>query len=177
MKCPCGSRQEFSDCCEPFIKGAAIPDTAEKLMRSRYSAYTQADIDYIKRTSSSAAMKDFDEKGAREWAQTAEWRGLKILDVKDGGVNDKKGVVEFMATYAQDGKVLEHHETSVFKKNSKGHWQFEDGDSHTHEEGQGHHHHHGPVQPIVREGPKVGRNDPCPCGSGKKYKKCCGAAA
>jgi len=29
---------------------------------------------------------------------------------------------------------------------------------------------------VVREGPKVGRNDPCPCGSGKKYKKCHGAA-
>ncbi len=32
----------------------------------------------------------------------------------------------------------------------------------------------GKTQPIRREGPKVGRNDPCPCGSGKKYKKCCG---
>ncbi len=30
------------------------------------------------------------------------------------------------------------------------------------------------VQPIVNESPKIGRNDPCPCGSGKKYKKCCG---
>ena len=31
------------------------------------------------------------------------------------------------------------------------------------------------VQTVVHEGPKIGRNDPCPCGSGKKYKKCCGA--
>ena len=31
--------------------------------------------------------------------------------------------------------------------------------------------------PVVREAPKVGRNDPCPCGSGKKYKKCCGVGA
>jgi preprotein translocase subunit SecA len=31
------------------------------------------------------------------------------------------------------------------------------------------------VQTVRRESPKVGRNDPCPCGSGKKYKKCCGA--
>jgi hypothetical protein len=28
-------------------------------------------------------------------------------------------------------------------------------------------------EPYVREAPKIGRNDPCPCGSGKKYKKCC----
>jgi len=33
------------------------------------------------------------------------------------------------------------------------------------------------VKTITREAPKVGRNDPCPCGSGKKYKKCCGAQA
>jgi len=32
-----------------------------------------------------------------------------------------------------------------------------------------------PVQQVVRSGAKIGRNDPCPCGSGKKYKKCCGA--
>jgi preprotein translocase subunit SecA len=32
-----------------------------------------------------------------------------------------------------------------------------------------------PPKQVVRSGEKVGRNDPCPCGSGKKYKKCCGA--
>jgi uncharacterized protein YecA (UPF0149 family) len=38
------------------------------------------------------------------------------------------------------------------------------------------HHDHGSQQPFLRDGPKVGRNDPCPCGSGKKHKKCCGRA-
>ncbi len=45
--------------------------------------------------------------------------------------------------------------------------------------GHAHHHHHDaghePETPYVRESPKVGRNDPCPCGSGKKFKKCHGA--
>ncbi len=45
--------------------------------------------------------------------------------------------------------------------------------------GHAHHHHpdegHAPEEPFVRETPKVGRNDPCPCGSGKKFKKCHGA--
>lgn len=179
MKCPCGSGKDLSACCEPYIQGDRAPDTAEQLMRSRYTAYTQANIGYIKKTSSPSAMKDFDEKAAKEWAESAEWRGLEILNVQGGGADDKKGIVEFMATYSQDGNGLEHHETSTFRRNGKGHWVFEDGESHTHEEGQGHHHHHhhGPIQPIVRESPKVGRNDPCPCGSGKKFKKCCGAAA
>jgi preprotein translocase subunit SecA len=32
----------------------------------------------------------------------------------------------------------------------------------------------GAKQPVVNNGPEIGRNDPCPCGSGKKYKNCCG---
>jgi preprotein translocase subunit SecA len=49
------------------------------------------------------------------------------------------------------------------------------GDGHVHDENCGHHH-HAPVTTLRRGGPKVGRNDPCPCGSGKKHKKCCIAA-
>jgi len=36
------------------------------------------------------------------------------------------------------------------------------------------HHHHEALKPITRDAPKVGRNDPCTCGSQKKFKKCCG---
>jgi SEC-C motif-containing protein len=176
-KCPCGTGREFKECCEPYIKGEAQPATAETLMRSRYSAYTLGDIAYIKRTSAPEALKEFDVKAAKEWAESAEWKGLKVLSVDKGGAEDKKGVVEFMATYKQDGKVLEHHEVSKFRKNGSGEWMFVDGDSHVHEEGKGHehHHHHHVQETVVREGPKVGRNDPCPCGSGKKFKKCHGA--
>jgi Cd2+/Zn2+-exporting ATPase len=48
-------------------------------------------------------------------------------------------------------------------------------DHHHHHDGH-HHHHHRTIAPYVRATPKVGRNDPCPCGSGKKHKKCCLAA-
>ena len=67
-------------------------------------------------------------------------------------------------------------EIQIVRKNDRGEWRFVEGDSHTHRGGEGHHHHHDePRATVVRESPKVGRNDPCPCGSGKKYKKCCGA--
>jgi preprotein translocase subunit SecA len=47
------------------------------------------------------------------------------------------------------------------------------GCSHGHDHDHDHDHHHGPVsEPVVRAQPKIQRNDPCPCGSGKKYKKC-----
>jgi SEC-C motif-containing protein len=175
-QCACGSGESFEKCCEPFLSGGILPQTAEKLMRSRYTAYTRGDIGYIKKTSAPEALKDFDLKAAKEWADSAEWKGLKILRTDKGGEPDKKGTVEFVATYRQNGQGFEHHEVSEFRKTDQGKWLFVEGESHTHEEGQGHDHHHHPVQTVVREAPKVGRNDPCPCGSGKKFKKCCGAA-
>jgi preprotein translocase subunit SecA len=65
--------------------------------------------------------------------------------------------------------------------NDHAHAQADDacGCGHDHDHGHHHHghHHHTPVQTLRRAGPKIGRNDPCICNSGKKFKKCCGAAA
>jgi hypothetical protein len=46
-----------------------------------------------------------------------------------------------------------------------------------HDHDHDHDHHHGPALPFRREEPKLGRNDPCHCGSGRKFKKCHGQAA
>ena len=171
MNCPCGSNLKFESCCEPFLKGTSSPDTAEKLMRSRYSAFVNGNIEYLKNTLVPESRSDFDINETRKWAESAKWKGLKILSTKNGTAEDKKGTVEFIATYEFDGEGLDHHEVSTFRKSDSGHWYFVDGDSHTHKEGEDPHH---KPQTIQRESPKVGRNDPCPCGSGKKYKKCCG---
>lgn len=176
MKCPCGSNKTFEECCGPYISGEAFPPTAEALMRSRYTAYTRADINYIRKTTLLKSNEDFDFAGTEKWARESTWNGLKILNVEQGGETDKEGVVEFVATYTRDGESIDHHETSQFKKNDKGRWIFKEGDSHTHPGGTGHHH-HPKIETVRRETPKVGRNDPCPCGSGKKFKKCCGKSA
>lgn len=175
MKCPCGSKEEFANCCEPFLQGKSLPETAEKLMRSRYAAFTKADVEYLRKTLAPESRTDFDAKATEKWAKDAKWKALKIISTEKGGADDKKGVVEFMATYELDGEALDHHEVSKFRKTENGQWLFVDGDSHTHKEGEDHHHHHQKPQTVVREEPKIGRNDPCTCGSGKKYKKCCGA--
>lgn len=176
MQCPCGSGKAFANCCERFLSGAENPQTAEELMRSRYTAFTRADMEYIKKTLAGEAKRSFDLTEAKKWATQAKWLGLEILSVRAGGPEDKKGKVEFVATYEQKGEGIEHHEVATFRKNDEGRWMFVDGDSHTHKAGEGHQHHHHPKpQTVQRDSPKVGRNDPCPCGSGKKYKKCCGA--
>lgn len=175
MICPCGSALEFTNCCEPFLEGKKNPDTAEKLMRSRYVAYVNTNINYLQKTLAPESKSDFDPKSALQWAKLAKWKGLKILSTELGGPNDSTGVVEFIATYEQGGEALDHHEVSKFRKSDSGQWLFVDGESHTHKEGEDHHHQK--PQTVVREQPKIGRNDPCLCGSGKKYKKCCGSDA
>lgn len=167
--CPCGTQKEYSNCCEPFITGKIPAPNPEALMRSRYTAYVKVAAPYLKETLAPESRGDYNEAEVREWAKSSEWLGLDILSAKGD-------TVEFIAKYKTQGKVLEHHEVSKFRKQDD-RWYFVDGDSHVHEEGKGHEHHahREPQKPVVREEPKVGRNDPCSCGSGKKFKKCCGA--
>jgi len=130
-------------------------------MRSRYTAFTLADIEYIERTTDPAQRSTFDRDGTTEWAKGAEWLGLEIVSTEAGGEKETKGEVEFIARYRFDGTEQNHHERSEFKKRD-GQWYFVDGKL---------------VQQPYRATEKTGRNDPCTCGSGKKYKKCCGKDA
>jgi SEC-C motif domain protein len=157
--CLCGSNKLFSECCEPFLKGIINAPTAESLMRARYSAYATANIDFIERTIHPSARADFDRESARKWAEQSQWHGLEILNVTGGKEEDAEGSVEFIATYSQKDERIEHHEAATFRKEAET-WAFVDG--------------HMLNKPFRHEQPKIGRNDPCPCGSGKKYKKCCG---
>jgi len=173
MSCSCGSELNYADCCEPIIDGRKEALTAESLMRARYSGHVKSAFSFLERTLAAEKRKDYDEASAKEWASKSEWLGLQILSTKKGMEADKSGIVEFIAKYKSEGKIYEHHETSEFRRGSRdGKWYFYDGESHTHEEGKGHHH---STAPKTRETPKIGRNDPCSCGSGKKFKKCCDA--
>jgi len=158
--CPCGSGLSLDECCKPVIDGTTKASTAEALMRSRYTAYTLQNIDYLASTLSPDELRDFDRDGTAMWARDSAWMGLEILSTAEGSANDSEGSVEFRARYKRDGAVLEHHEISRFE-NIDGTWLY-CGGKYT-----------GPVQ-FRRDTPKTGRNEPCPCGSGRKYKKCCG---
>jgi len=158
--CPCCSGQEFSECCEPIIAGKKKAPTAEALMRSRYSAYATGRLAHLKATLLPKKQDEFDEAAASNWSDDAEWMGLEILSTEDGGADDEKGTVEFVANYELKDKVEAHREIGQFSK-VDGSWYYVDGKI----VGQ---------EPYKRPHPKIGRNDPCHCGSGKKFKKCCG---
>ena len=159
--CPCGGSQPYSECCEPLIQGLQPAKTAEALMRSRYTAFVKTQIDYIYNTIAPDKRRDFNRAETEAWSKNSIWQGLEILQIKDGGVADETGTVEFVARFLEKNKPMEHHEAAEFKK-IDGTWFFVDG------------HAPKPAQ-FIRQAPKTGRNDPCPCGSGKKFKKCCGA--
>ena len=158
--CVCGSGLAPDACCAAILNGSRKAATAEQLMRARYAAYAAADIDFLYNSSGPDVQKEFDRESSRRWAEGSEWSGIDVLATERGGEADDEGIVEFIARYSVNGTAFEHHERSLFRK-LDGEWKFIDGELVK-------------PKPIVREEPKVGRNDPCPCGSGKKYKKCCG---
>lgn len=157
--CPCGTGQAYAECCEPIISGASPADTAERLMRARYTAYTRAEMDFIFESTHPDHRRGYDHEGTREWAENSEWIGLEIVSTDKGSRDDSIGEVEFIARFNENGVAREHHECAQFRR-KEGRWLFTDGSM---------------VKPKPIIANKTGRNEPCTCGSGLKYKKCCGA--
>lgn len=156
--CACGSEKSYKECCEPFIKGSKAAPTAVALMRSRYTAFAVGEMDYIYNTHHESTRKELDMDGVKSWALNSEWLGLEIRETDKGTEKDMEGKVEFKCKFLFNGNEQTHHELSTFVK-EKGQWYFVDGVLRN--------------NTVRRSEAKVGRNDPCPCGSGKKAKKCC----
>jgi SEC-C motif-containing protein len=156
--CPCCSGKKFDECCKPIIDGTRLATTPLELMRSRYTAHACKNMPHIVRTMRGKSLKLFDEEKTRtEWFDQCIWKKLEIIDAPDISKNAKDGVVEFKAYYDFQG--VEHvlHERSKFQLLDK-QWYYTAGQN---------------KNPYIENSNKIGRNDPCPCGSGKKHKKCC----
>ncbi len=157
MLCPCGSRQNATQCCKPYIDGLCIPQTPEALMRSRYTAYSEANIEYILNTMRGSALVGFDKDHAYNWAKTANWIKLNVLATTQS--TSEHGTVEFEAVFMEGKSLHCIHEISDFLQVS-GIWYYTGG------------HQLPPIHPMANE--LIGRNTPCPCGSKKKFKYCHG---
>jgi SEC-C motif-containing protein len=126
-------------------------------MRSRYSAFVLGEIDYIEETHAVEIKADFNRAEAERTAADVEWQGLDVLASSESG---DTGTVEFNIRFRRDGNDYGQHELSSFRR-EHGRWLYTGGKV--------------GAKPPPRHVIKIGRNDPCPCASGKKYKKCCGA--
>jgi SEC-C motif-containing protein len=155
--CLCGSGHVFLECCRPYISLEEPVPTAKALMRSRYSAYVLSDEEYLLSTWHDSTRPVQLNLNTDE---SPFWLGLRILSCEKGAVEDEEGSVEFVANYQVNGVHQQLQEKSRFVK-EHGQWFYLDGEiKETSTKSQGK--------------SKPGRNEPCPCGSGKKYKRCCG---
>jgi SEC-C motif-containing protein len=157
MSCPCGSGKPEPACCARYHRGELAP-TALVLMRSRYTAYVRGEIDYLVATHDVSTRETIDVAAVTAWSRDTEWQGLEIVATFAGGEADDTGIVEFVARGVTGKRAFAQRERSRFRK-VDGAWFYVDGKG-----GE-------PVRKVAT----VGRNEPCPCGSGMKYKRCHGA--
>jgi SEC-C motif-containing protein len=156
--CPCCSGKTYASCCEAIIKNESA-STALTLMRSRYTAYNNVNADYLYYTTHPKTRVENSIIEIENWSKENSWSRLEILDSENGKVNDKNGTVEFKAYFSdKNGSKQIHHEKSTFLKKD-GKWFYLEGIANP---------------PKTNTKRIVARNEPCPCGSGKKFKKCCG---
>ncbi len=147
--CPCGSGKDYALCCKRLITGKIQSFTPEELMRSRYTAYVIRDVSYLLRTWHPSTRPPSIDPDT-----IPQWNSLQIVETNENDATGQ-GTVEFIAKAKIYEKTFILHEKSRFIKDNDG-WLYIDGE--------------------MRESrDKPGRNAPCPCGSGKKFKKCCEA--
>ncbi|MBS0287933.1 MAG: hypothetical protein JSR17_11590 [Proteobacteria bacterium] len=114
LSCPCGLSLPYEQCCGKFIEGNDLPQTPEALMRSRYSAYTKANVGYIAKTMRGEPLADFDPQDTLAWLQQVQWEGLKVIQTKTK--SEKLGFVSFEARYNVNGEKQAICEKSEFHK-------------------------------------------------------------
>jgi SEC-C motif-containing protein len=119
MTCPCGSGKTYSNCCSPYLEGKDNPPTPEALMRSRYTAYTENNLDYIEKTMRGEALKRFTRTSSEE----IEWIKLVVLFSEENG---DQGTVQFIASFRAEGAEHHLHEISSFEK-IDGKWYYTKG--------------------------------------------------
>jgi SEC-C motif-containing protein len=146
--CPCGSDQPYDACCG-LAHGGQPAATAQALMRSRYTAYTLGLIDYLVATTLPTQQTQLDVLAMNKWSQESHWLGLELEAVTKSKAD--RAQVTFTAHWADpDGTRHHRRERSDFLRHA-GQWYF--------------------IDPNHQ--PDISRNTPCPCGSGKKFKRCC----
>lgn len=121
--CPCGSGLPLSVCCAPRLAGERAAETAEALMRSRYTAYAIGDEAYLLASWHPSTRPDSLDLAA----DPVKWVGLSIESCTDGQAADSTGRVRFVARYKAGGRAGRLAEDSCFVRED-GRWYYVDGE-------------------------------------------------
>ncbi len=120
--CPCGSSSTYAHCCLPIHKNIRKAETAEQLMRSRYTACALLNEAFI-----SASWHPDHRPPSTTLDPVNKWIGLDIKSTQAGGINDETGEVEFVARCKTHGRASRIHEHSRFCRYD-GYWVYLDGE-------------------------------------------------
>ncbi len=149
-QCPCGSLKAYEDCCAPLHQGDKKAKTAEQLMRSRFSAFSKAHVDYLIATLHPSKRSVTDRNSIQSAVTNCQWLKLSIIDISNSSLDNSESFVEFLAYYEEKGYRVLQERSRFIREN--GIWFYVDGET---------------KKPTL-----PGRNELCWCGSGKKVKKC-----
>eukprot|EP00890_Picochlorum_soloecismus_P004202 jgi/Picsp_1/4783/NSC_02151-R1_sec-c motif domain protein len=139
--CPCGSGRSYANCCKKYHTGEKLPDTAEGLMRSRYTAYAKGLVDYVVQTThpdNPAAKEDIKtlRDDVRATCDKITWDKLVILE-KESGDEDEAFVTfkTYFKVVGQRGQRAQGFHTQSFiersrflRRSSDGAWSYVDGE-------------------------------------------------
>jgi SEC-C motif-containing protein len=125
--CPCQSKKTYDKCCEPYHVGKALPQTCEQLMRSRFTAYAMAKVDYLLATTAEAKRNEENREELLDYCRSVKCVNLKVLKA-DGGPGDTEGHVHFHASLQVNGKRHLHAEKSTFVREGEA-WVYLDGET------------------------------------------------
>ena len=121
--CDCGSFLPQNMCCEQYLSGKSTPATAEALMRSRYTAFTVGNVDYLYETYADDWKKKHSKVQFLQDFTQMDWEGLEVLAIFQGSGKFDTGEVEFVAHYRYNGLSFSVHERSFFQKED-GQWRY-----------------------------------------------------
>ena len=117
--CYCGNHLSFDECCKPYIASVSKPESAEALMRSRFSAHVTGDVDYLIATTHASTRKNHKKKDILAWLENIQWTKLEILEANEN-------TVTFKAYFIDNHKIENvHYEKSNFIF-EKGKWFYVD---------------------------------------------------
>lgn len=153
-QCYCGRAEPYSDCCQPIHHDHHQARTPEQLMRARYSAHVLGLVDFVVNTYHPSCHAE-SQRDAIADSIDSDWQRLEVINAQ-AGANEREGFVHFKAYLQEQQQEFCLEERSRFVQENEL-WYYIDGEF-----------------PSQQPQQKAGRNDPCPCGSGKKFKKCCG---
>ena len=121
--CPCGRPNAYETCCGLVHNNINLAQTAEDLMRSRYTAFTKANTTYLSLSHAKTTRPKGSQKDLERWAKSVNWLRLEVLNSADGDVNSSSGTVEFKAYFQEGSRVECIHENSLFIREN-GHWVY-----------------------------------------------------